>query len=107
MAKYVLVYYGGGGMPQTEAQQKASMEAWGAWLGGLGSAVTDAGNPFSGAVSTVAPGGSTREGGVGEPASGYSIVEADSLAGATDLAKGCPILGGGGSVAVYETINVM
>ena len=35
MGKYVLVYKGGG-MAATEEEQKAAMEAWGAWFGGLG-----------------------------------------------------------------------
>ena len=40
-------------------------------------------------------------------ASGYSIIEADSLDAAADLAKGCPVLQGGASVSVYETFEVM
>ena len=52
MAKYVLVYYGGS-MPETEAEQAAVMKAWGEWFGGLGAAVVDGGNPFSGQVNTV------------------------------------------------------
>ena len=40
-------------------------------------------------------------------ATGYSVIEADSLDAATDLAKGCPVLAGGASVGVYETFEVM
>jgi hypothetical protein len=40
-------------------------------------------------------------------ASGYSVIEADSLDAATDLAKGCPVLQGGASVSVFETFEVM
>ena len=39
--------------------------------------------------------------------SGYSVLTADSLSGAAALAKGCPVLEHGGSVEVYETIDVM
>jgi hypothetical protein len=35
---------------------------------------------------------------------GYSIVSADSLDAAVELAKGCPVLGIGGAVDVYEVI---
>jgi hypothetical protein len=105
MAKYVLVYRGGGGMPETAEEQEAAMAAWGAWMGGLGDAMLDAGNPF-GPSATVAPDGS-----VSEPApsrlSGYTIVSAESLGAAADAAKGCPVLVGGGSVEVYETFEVM
>jgi hypothetical protein len=39
--------------------------------------------------------------------SGYSILKAESLAAASAMAKGCPILSSGGSIEVYETFNAM
>jgi hypothetical protein len=60
MASYVLVYKGGG-MPETEEAQQASLAAWGQWYEGLGAAVTDAGNAF-GASSAVATDGSVSAG---------------------------------------------
>jgi hypothetical protein len=42
--------------------------------------------------------------GAGSGLGGYSVLQADSLAAAADLAKGCPLIGGGGTVDVYETI---
>lgn len=104
MTNYVLTYKGGG-MPETEAEQQATMAAWGAWYESLGAAVVDGGNPF-GPSMTVASDGSTSEGaaaGLG----GYTILSAESLAAAADLAKGCPILTNGGSVELYETFQVM
>jgi hypothetical protein len=38
---------------------------------------------------------------------GYTIVTADSLDAATTLAKGSPVLEGGGSVTVYEVVEAM
>ena len=38
---------------------------------------------------------------------GYSIISADSLDGASKLAEGCPVLTSGGSVEVYEILPVM
>ena len=38
---------------------------------------------------------------------GYSIVQADSLDAATDMARTCPIVTSGGTVEVYETFRVM
>lgn len=54
MADYVLLYHGGS-MPETEAEQAAVMDAWGAWYGGLGEAVKDGGNPFTPAAKASAP----------------------------------------------------
>jgi hypothetical protein len=38
---------------------------------------------------------------------GYSIPKADNLSAAAKMAKGCPILSGGGSMEVYETFQAM
>ena len=104
--RYLLVYYGGS-MPRTPAEQARVMKQWTTWYTKLGSAVVDPGNPFSGNVNKIDADGSVAKGAVGRRASGYSIIEARSLAEATRLAKGCPVIKGGAQVAVYETFNVM
>jgi hypothetical protein len=106
MASFVLIYTGGG-MPETEAEQAAVMEAWGAWYGALGEAVVDGGNPFTPAAKSIASDGSVRHGPVGTMGTGYSIIKADSLDEAVEKAKGCPILASGGQITVYETFQVM
>jgi hypothetical protein len=103
MAKYVLVYKGGGMGDSPEEQQKA-MEAWMNWFGALGAAVVDGGNPF-GPSSSISSGGKVTDGG-GSALSGYSIVEADSMSDATAKAQGCPVLSSGGDVEVYEALPV-
>lgn len=102
MAKYVLVYKGGG-MAATEEEQKAAMAAWGAWFGELGSAVVDMGAPFAGS-KTVAGDGTVSDGDGG--LTGYSIITADSLDAAAGLSKGCPIFASGGSLKVYEAMEM-
>jgi hypothetical protein len=106
MAKYVLAYYGGG-MPETPEEQAKVMDAWTTWFGKLGSAVADGGNPTSGASKTITPDGSVKDGANGAGISGYSIIEADNLDKATELAKGCPVLLGGASITVFETFDAM
>jgi hypothetical protein len=105
MAKYVFAYVGGGGMPESEEEQQAAMSAWTNWFGTLGDAVADPGAPF-GSSSTVSADGSVSDGGT-SGLGGYSIVNADSLSAAAELAKGCPVLTGGGTVEVYEALDVM
>ncbi|HEY7831182.1 MAG TPA: YciI family protein [Solirubrobacteraceae bacterium] len=102
MANYVLAYKGGS-MAATEAEREAAMAAWGSWFGTLGQAVVDAGNPFGASTSVGANGSSGSQGNL----TGYSVLAADDLAAAAELAKGCPVLANGGSVEVYETIQVM
>lgn len=105
MANYVLLYKGGGEMPSTPEAQQAAMEAWGAWFGGIGAGVVDAGNPFGPSASVAANGTSTE--GTNSGYTGYTVVSADSLASAIEIAKGCPILASGASVDVFETFNIM
>ena len=104
MAKYLLVYHGGS-MPETEADQAEVMTAWMNWFGTLGDAVLDGGNPTS-ISSTLAADGTVSDGGGANPVTGYSLLEADSLAAAIDMAKGCPQLASGGTIEVAETIDV-
>jgi hypothetical protein len=104
MTDYLLLY-SGGSMPETEEEQKVVMDAWNTWMGQLGSSLKDGGNPFTPASKTVSNDGSVSDG--GGSASGYSIISADSLAAAVDMAKGCPVLQGGATITVYETFAVM
>jgi hypothetical protein len=105
MAKYLLLYRGGS-MPETEEAQAAVMKAWDAWFHELGSAVADGGNPFTpGASKTISADGAVSD--ARSDASGYSVLEADSLDHATTLAKGCPVLQGGATIDVHETFAVM
>lgn len=102
MGKYLFAYRGGM-MADTEEQRQAAMQAWGAWFGKLGSAIVDPGNPFAGSTSVGANGSG---GEVASQLTGYSVIQADSLDAASTLAEGCPVFNGGGSVDVYETIEV-
>ena len=105
MTDYLLLY-SGGGMPETEEEQAAVMQAWNTWMEGLGAALKDGGNPFTpGAAKTIGADGSIRDG--DGTATGYSIIQADSLDAAADLAKGCPVLQGGATLTLYETMDVM
>ena len=104
MAKFVLVYSGGGSMGESPEEQQKMMEAWMNWFGALGEAIVDAGNPF-GASSTISAKGSVRDG-AASGLNGYSIIEASGLSDACDKAKGCPVLAGGGAVEVYEAMPI-
>jgi hypothetical protein len=105
MANFVLVY-SGGSAGATDAERKKGMEAWGAWFGKLGDKIVDAGNPFSEHAKSISN-GTVHDGAIGAPASGYSILKADSLSDAADLAKGCPVLQSGGKITVYEVTPQM
>jgi hypothetical protein len=103
MAKFLLVYHGGGGMETSAEEQAKVMAAWNDWFGRLDGALVDGGSPTA-AVKRIASGGAVSDDASGP--SGYSIISAGSLDEAVDLAKGCPVLGSGGTVQVAETIEM-
>lgn len=105
MPKYVLAYHGGGGFPETEAEQAELMQAWGAWFGSIGEGLVDGGNPVS-QTRTVAADGSASDGGGANPLTGYSLIDAADIDAAVEVARGCPVLSGGGSVEVAEAMDM-
>ncbi len=104
MANYVFVYSGGKGVAADEAERDAQMAQWGRWFGELGLAVVD-GGAAAGSAKTINADGSISDGG-SRGMTGYSIVSAESLDAAVELAKACPVLGIGGAVDVYEAIKM-
>ena len=62
----------------------------------------DGGAPFGASMTRTADGAPAD--GAPSGLTGYSIVEAADLAEATEVAGGCPVLGSGGSVDVYEAM---
>jgi hypothetical protein len=106
MATYVLLYHGGG-RPESEGEQARVMAAWGEWMGKLGSGLVDGGNPTSQSRTVDGKGNVSQTG--GDLVTGYSIIKADSLDAAVELAKACPIFLGPNpaKVDVYETFEAM
>ena len=103
MANYLLTYHGGS-MPETKEAQDQVMAAWNDWFGTLGDALVDGGNPVSQAKAISAD-GSVMD--ATSAPSGYSIIKADDIDRAVELAKGCPVLAGGAAVVVAETFSAM
>jgi hypothetical protein len=101
----IVLAYTGGTMPETEEARNAQMAAWGQWFQELGGAIVDGGKPV-GASKLISDGGAVSDG-APSGLTGYSVIAADSLDAATELAKGCPVFTVGGSVEVYETFEVM
>ncbi len=102
MPNYIIAYHGGN-KPETPEDGAKHMAKWKAWVGGLGDAVVNPGTPL-GKSKTVSSGGVSDDGG-SNPLSGFSIVKADSIDAAVELAKGCPHLEHG-TIDVSETMDM-
>jgi hypothetical protein len=102
--KYMLVYTGGK-MPESEADQKRELKDWESWYTKIGKAVVDQGNPFTPMAKNITPDGRISDGTMDCLASGYSLIQADSIDAAVALARSCPVLKDGAKITVYETFN--
>ena len=107
MAKFILVYKGPvtDMSDMTEEQSKAIMDAWGQWMGNVGTALLDIGQPMANGVSLVDNGAE----GTAAELNGYSIVEANDMAAAKSLADGHPFLSegkGNFAIDIYELMPV-
>jgi hypothetical protein len=87
MSDYIFAYHGGK-KPESPEEGAKHMAKWKAWIAGLGDAVVNPGTPL-GKSKTVSSGGVSDDGG-SNPLNGFSIVKADSMDAALEMAKGCP-----------------
>lgn len=95
MGKYVLDYYGN--------ENDGGMDAWMAWFKELGDNIMDPGNMFAGNGMAVEKSGANKI--ENYPATGYTIIKADSMEEAVEMAKGCPLLSSDkNAVRVYEAM---
>jgi YCII-related domain len=85
-----IVAYHGGKKPETPEQGAEQMAKWKAWIGGLGDAMVNPGTPL-GKSTFINTDGLSSEGGP-SALTGYSVLRADSMEAALDMAKACPFL---------------
>ena len=102
MNEYAFIYRGGLEFksPEEGAQH---MKKWRAWVDGLGDASVNKGSPFK--MSKIVSADGVSDSG-SDPLTGYSIVKADSLDAAIEMAKACPHLDIGGSIVVAEVMEM-
>ena len=100
MPNYVFADYGGK-MPESPEEGAKHMAKFGAWVGGLDNAVVNPGTPL-GMSKAVSSEGVSGYGG-SNPLTGFSIVKADSMDAALEMAKGCPHL----EIGTIEVAEVM
>ncbi len=104
MPDFIFAYHGGGA-PESPEEGEKVMAAWGAWFESMGGAVRQPGNPV-GMSKTVSATGVADNGGA-NPLSGYSVVQADTIEAACEMAAGCPILSdGNGTVEVAQVVEM-
>lgn len=99
MARFVVIYKGGSIPDSPEAQQE-SLNTWMKWFESLGSAVSQVGSPFGESVAVDAHGVTSSSSGL----TGFSVVEAETIAAAAELISNCPIYADGGTTELYQSL---
>jgi hypothetical protein len=105
MNEYVLLFRGRNRSLSPEQMQR-TMEKWLGWFEELRKSghMKDGGHPLADACKVVTGRQKTVNDGpfveAKDLVNGYIVIAADDLEQATELAKGCPTLDGGGSVEV-------
>lgn len=102
MPQFIFAYHGGQ-KPDSPEEGAKMMARWQAWIDDLGDAMVNPGNPV-GKSKTVSAGGVADDGG-SNPLAGFSVVEADSIEAAVDMAKACPFIEMG-SIEVAEIMEM-
>ncbi len=99
MPNFMFAYHGGKA-PESQEEIDKTMAAWGAWMEANKTALVDPGNPV-GMSKTVSASGIADNGGA-NPLMGYTIVSADDIDAACEIAKSNPMIADGGTVEVAE-----
>ena len=103
MANYIFAYHGGK-KPESPEAGAEMMAKWNAWISGLGDIMVEPQNPL-GMSKTVSASGVADDGGP-NPLMGYSVITADSLEAALEIAKGSPFLDVDGTIEVAELMQM-
>ena len=104
MPEFILAYHGGK-KPDSPEQGAAHMEKWKVWLEELGDKGVNPGTPL-GASKMVSSDGVSDEGG-SHAISGFSVVAADSMEEALEMAKSCPFVDKDTVDGVLEVAQIM
>jgi hypothetical protein len=111
MAEFVYLYRGGE-RPQSPAQGQQVMQKWVAWMKELSERghMVDRGQPLERSGKLVRGGNkSVTDGPFAEAKDvigGFTLIRADDIVQAAELAKGCPILERGGDVEVRPVMQM-
>jgi hypothetical protein len=109
MTEFVFLYRGGE-LPASPEQRQEVLQLWMAWMRSLaegghlidrGQALERSGKIVRGKTLTDGPFAETKE-----VIGGFTLIRADDLAQAAELAKGCPILARGGEVEVRPVMQL-
>ena len=105
MARYALLYSGDQTSSSRE-EQDAIVADWEGWYAAMGQAIVEGGDPFGASKHIAAAGMPATDGDGGMPASGYTVIDAESLDDAAAKCSDHPHLARGGKIHIFEAIDL-
>jgi hypothetical protein len=110
MSEFVFLYRGGN-RPTSPQEGQQVMQKWMAWFKDLAAKghVVDRGQPLERSGKLVQGNKSVTDGPFAEAKDvigGYTLIKADDISRAAELAKGCPVLERGGQVEVRPVLKL-
>jgi hypothetical protein len=101
VAKFLITYHGGGGVPSNPEQAAQAKAAFGQWLQSAGPSVIDPGAPlrFATRVAESSPASDVAIG-------GYTLLDAPNVDAAVALLKAHPFVARGGTLQVHEAVQI-
>ena len=96
MKKFVIFHYG------FETPTPQIMEAWNKWFASIGNKIVDPGSPL-GPGREISSSGTKALPMGSDSLTGYTVINADSIDAAEQIAKGCPMIT---SVRIYEAMSM-
>jgi hypothetical protein len=110
MNQYVFLYRGGE-RPTSPEQGQQVMQKWMAWFKAMADKghIVDRGQPLEPGGKTVGAGKVVSDGPFAEAkdvVGGYTLIKANDVTQAAEIAKGCPILDRGGRVEVRPVMKM-
>jgi len=103
MPNYIIAYHGGR-KPESPEEGETHMKKWKTWVAALGDAAVSPGTPLG--KSRIVSADSVSDDGGPNAMSGFSVVKADSIEAALEMAKACPFLDTGGTLEVAEMMEM-
>jgi hypothetical protein len=103
MSHYIIAYRGGR-KPESPEEGAAQMGKWKDWVTELGDAAVNPGQPLKN--TRILSADHVSDDGGPNSMSGYSIVSAENMDDALEIAQACPFLDTGGTLEVAELVNM-
>jgi len=105
MARFALIYSGDQSIASRD-EQDAMLAEWESWYANMGDAIAEVGDPFGASMHITAAGSTPAVGDGGMPASGYTVIDAESIEAAAAACADHPHLSRGGSIHIFAAIDL-